>query len=319
MNFEKIQQLLSQLKPITSTNLRPPSSLEREYFTYYHIDFETQIEGLSHFVGTVESGQYKLFCHYYKNTQVAEEADGKTVFIVHGLFDHAGLFANAIGYFLMRGFNVVIFDLPGHGLSSGEPTAIESFDDYAESLKSVIDFFAPVCKPNLLLGQSTGCAAILNALLRERISSCDAVILLAPLIRPFAWSYLQFFYPALSRTLKYLKRGFTPSSSDKIFLDFLKNKDYLQSKKLSMDWVKAMYEWIENFDSYEQHSQAVLMLQGDQDKTVDWKVNIPKIQEKFPNSKTVYIKEANHHLINESDFFIDKIFLAMDEYLEKNT
>ena len=32
---------------------------------------------------------------------------------------------------LLHRYNVLIFDLPGHGLSSGEPAVIDDFSDYS--------------------------------------------------------------------------------------------------------------------------------------------------------------------------------------------
>ena len=53
-----------------------------------------------------------------------------SVVIVHGYLDHTGLYGHLIKQLLERQLTVVCFDLIGHGLSSGEPASIDSFDQY---------------------------------------------------------------------------------------------------------------------------------------------------------------------------------------------
>ena len=63
--------------------------------------------------------------HYFR---LPESASPKgTVFILHGYFDHVGLYTQLIDRCLGAGFDVLAYDQPGHGLSSGTLTAIGSF------------------------------------------------------------------------------------------------------------------------------------------------------------------------------------------------
>lgn len=57
-----------------------------------------------------------------------------SLFLIHGYFDHLGTLKNLIDESLEKGFAVAVFDLPGHGLSSGNRGAIKSFSDYVEVL-----------------------------------------------------------------------------------------------------------------------------------------------------------------------------------------
>ena len=65
-------------------------------------------------VGFIEAGNFRLWA------QVWSPAEPKgTAFVVHGYFDHLGLYRHLLSLLLNRGWRVVMWDLPGHGLSSG--------------------------------------------------------------------------------------------------------------------------------------------------------------------------------------------------------
>jgi alpha-beta hydrolase superfamily lysophospholipase len=86
--------------------------------------------------------------------------------VIHGYYDHAGLYRHLIRHLIDRGLAVLAFDLPGHGLSSGAPATIESFDEYVDAFDACLlaleDHMPP---PWLLLGQSTGGAIAMEWLL----------------------------------------------------------------------------------------------------------------------------------------------------------
>jgi alpha-beta hydrolase superfamily lysophospholipase len=58
------------------------------------------------------------------------------------------------------------------------------------------------------------------------------------------------------------------------------------------------------------------IIQGRGDGTVEWEKNIPKILEKFPGSKVHWVDEARHHLVNESVFYREQVFVLIDKILE---
>jgi alpha-beta hydrolase superfamily lysophospholipase len=58
-----------------------------------------------------------------------------------------------------------------------------------------------------------------------------------------------------------------------------------------------------------------LVVQGQEDKTVDWQYNMPVVKEKFNSAKFFYIKNGRHQLVNESEEIRRLMFSAMDVYL----
>lgn len=56
------------------------------------------------------------------------------------------------------------------------------------------------------------------------------------------------------------------------------------------------------------------MIQGQADKTVDWKHNLDVLNAKFNQPQVLLIPEARHHLANESAQIRDHYFAFLDEH-----
>ena len=111
-----------------------------------------------------------------------------TLFLLHGYYDHMGLYRHVIEWALKQGFAVISCDLPGHGLSSGERASISDFAVYQQVLDALFEQARLLQLPRLwhLCGQSTGGAIAVDHLLHQGARSPinGQVILLAPLVRP---------------------------------------------------------------------------------------------------------------------------------------
>ena len=92
-----------------------------------------------------------------------------TVVILHGYLNHCGLLSKLIKFLLEAGFAVAVYDLPGHGLSTGRPTAIDDFSQYSDSLSDFISIIKPVLHgPYHAIGHSTGAAIVMDYLFTGR-------------------------------------------------------------------------------------------------------------------------------------------------------
>ncbi len=308
----KLEALAGNLRRLDLSGAAEVSDAEREYFRYYGIDFEDRFPELKHHFGSIESAPYSIAAHYYD----LKDAEG-TCFIVHGYYDHSGLYGRLIEYCLKRKLSVVIYDLPGHGLSSGERANISSFSNYQTVLSHVVDLFSSVAPlPWSAIGQSTGGAILMDFLLSARAPVFAKTVLLAPLVQPASWSRTILLHRIVSIFVNRLTRRFAKNSHDSHFLDFVKNSDPLQARYLPLTWVTALKQWINYFEHLRFVDYAPLIIQGKEDETVNWKYNVPLIQKKFPNSKLYYLKDGRHHLSNEDETILTKIYSAMDMYFD---
>ena len=320
MDFDTLKRSTQQEpKPLFSkeqvTEVPGCTSIEQEYFAYYGIDLENQLAGVQHRFGVIDSGNYRIASHLF-------EQDGAkgTFFVLHGYYDHVGLFGHILTFFLQQGYNVLAFDLPGHGLSSGEPATIADFSVYTQILADILKACTDrLAKPWHGYGQSTGCAILTDYLLNhelltheplthellthERLTGeqpeLDKVIFSAPLVRPWMWPLSRFQLYLARPFIKQLPRTFTDNSRDP---DFLKkaHSDPLAPKVLPTQWVSAMDRWIRKIERYRQKSPyKPLIIQGTCDRTVDAKYNIAKLRQLFTDPEVLMLKDARHHLPNE--------------------
>ena len=291
-----------------------------EYLRYYDLHPEDYEPGLRHFLGKHKikishGGMFNIACHYWLHP----EARG-TVFVVHGYFDHVGLYGHLIKDLLVRGFSVLAFDLPGHGLSDGERASVASFDHYVEVFDSLCEEAAALLpKPWHGMGQSTGGAIVLKHLLEEEQGhlaapgekkdyTFDQITLFAPLVHPRFWGFNKLVYLFSHRFLTRVGRAFTANSGDQKFVEFIKSKDPLQTRHLPLEWVGAMKRWTEELKSLPPSDFPVNIIQGDKDTTLDWKGNLKILRKKLPNANVFIVPGGQHHLVNETQALRAKIF-----------
>jgi alpha-beta hydrolase superfamily lysophospholipase len=298
------------------------------YKQYYGLNFselDLELKSAKSTSGTFSSGTHELVCqHFLPSTQPPR----KTAFLLHGYFDHAGLYRHLIEHLLNRDIAVIIFDLPGHGLSSGATASISSFHEYSAAFVECLTLAKQqqVASPWIAIGQSTGSAIIMDALLEKRLETGAAkdftlqdFILLGPLLRPRQWLRSKILFSLSRLFVAATPRKFNKNSHDAEFLEFLKSKDELQSRILPRDWVLAMMDYINRFEASPRHEQSLQIIQGRGDGTVEWEKNIPKILEKFPSSKVHWVDEAGHHLVNESVSYREQVFALIDQISEAST
>lgn len=249
-----------------------------------------------------------------------------TVFVVHGLFDHVGLFQPLIGHLLAQQYSVVAMDLPGHGLSDGAPTVIGSFADYGAVLEDTFKYFRWQLPegPVYGVGQSTGAAVcmafVFASARRGEAEPFSRLVFYGPLVRPRSWYWGRFAYRWVGRFIRSLTRDFSaPNSHDNTFHNFLRSYDPLQAKSLSIEWIGALYEWVEEFDAQPQVNTPLLIVQGTADRVVDWRYNLPAIQRRFPNSQVSLIEGAMHHLANEADTWRKAVFTSTTRFLRQKS
>ena len=311
MDLIRLQQ---NLRPLTSGGYQP-SLLESRYFSEYALDLEKQLPDVRHNFGYIDSHNYRIACHLY----LKKPAQG-SVFILHGYFDHSGYFNHVIRFFLEKNYNVFIYDLPGHGLSTGKPASIPDFSMYSQILEDLQNY----CRNSLLkpwcgFGQSTG-SAILTDFLMEKVSHNQPVpfeklILSAPLVRPKLWHINRLQLCVMKFFTRQIPRKFTNNSRDKAFLRKAHN-DPLSAKMLSIEWLLAMDRWIRRIES-SRHiiPLTTVIIQGTHDGTVDGKYNIPKLQQIYQNTQVLWLENARHHLPNEIEETRRQYFSWLNTYL----
>ncbi len=281
------------IEPLEQTDGKGYSPEVRDYFAHYRLDV-TMTDG-AHFFGTFASGDFTLAGHLYRPSTYRA-----TVVLLHGYLNHSGQFKNLISFLQDAGFAVGVFDLPGHGYSSGPRAAIESFDQYG---RAAADFMTVVQKrlsgPYYAVGFSLGGAIAMDLLLAGR-SPFEKTVLAAPLVHWTLYEQSKGTYNVYRTFTDRIKRFCQRNTSDREYLTFNRTQDYLHGDSISLRWVKALFDWNARLESMGPCAWPVGVLQGDKDRTVEWRYNLHLIHDKFPNAHVGILPGARHELFNES-------------------
>ncbi len=306
--------LRAGLRPLVPGNPILLTPEEDAYLRHYDIHFSEEFPDLVHHFGLVAAPEHDIAAHVW----IPADANG-TAMVVHGYFDHTGLYGHLIRYLIDKGLAVLSFDLPGHGLSTGAPATIETFQHYVDAFDACLAALGDhLPRPWYLFGQSTGGAVAMEWLLANgytrETSPFERVVLLAPLVRPYLWPVNRVVYEVARRFITERPRTFTSNADNQAFLEFLRDRDPLQARTLPVQWVTAMLAWKRRFESHRPTDIAPLVVQGHADRTVDWRYNVKVISRLF-EPRVFYIPEARHHLVNESPAVRAQIFEAIDAEL----
>ncbi|WP_293265685.1 alpha/beta hydrolase [Neptunomonas sp.] len=243
-----------------------------------------------------------------------------TVVLVHGYMDHVGLYSQLISNLLKKDWNVLCYDLPGHGLSTGDSYAIDDFSTYALQLELVLQQQS-FQKPCVLMGQSTGGAIVLSHqklfASKQETDPIAQRILLAPLIRPAQYHAIWLKYKVLRYFLKRVRRFHSNNSHDDAFLCFLRSQDPLQKQWVAVSWIGAMLEWVEEIEAGTPQLINMTVIQGTDDNTVDWQHNLSVLQRLFSNLEVELIEDGRHHLVNEGLPWRRLVFDKVGEVLSR--
>src|SRR5690554_5495406 len=286
------------------------------YCRFYGLDLWVEYPAVRYTPGLVEAGGHSVAVHFYRQPEQAGSRG--TVFILHGYFDHAGLYSQLIERCLGAGYDVLIWDQPGHGLSSGTPAAIGSFMEYQAVLSDLLARVGRyVVKPWYGVGQSTGGGILIDYLLSNhhsrQTSAFATVVLLAPLVRPFGWLGARVLHSMAKPFLTRWKRAFSENSANRRFLKFLREHDPLQARAVHVDWVTALRQWVPHIESARPVDFPVTVIQGEKDRTVDWPHNLRIIRNKFSSVKERRIPDGRHHLVNEAQDLQATVFNTIIE------
>ena len=305
--IKSLPQVLPEFGPEALADPKTNPAL-KYYLDFYQLPEPS--EQLQLFAGKLIHGEQQTHLMLWQPSQ-----SKGTAVIVHGYLDHTGLYRHLIRQLLDRQLTVVCFDLIGHGLSSGEPASIDSFDQYVEQLNQVLKTTADLCSGPLYgIGQSTGGAILLKQLLNQG-SDHDypfaSLNLLAPLVQPRLWNIDRWLFKLTRPFRPSMNRVFRKNSQDAEFLHFVRHMDPFQPHRLPAAWVSAMAEWVVEIDHCPENDFAINVIQGDKDSTLDWKYNVKLLQRKFPNLSLQMIPGAGHHMVNESPVLREEIFAAL--------
>ena len=287
-----IDQVQHELLPLRFAAEPAPSEAMRAYWLSYGL----ALPGARHLFGTFRSNGRNLAVQVF-----VPPSPTATVVLVHGYYDHVAVWRHLIPRLLEKGFAVVAYDQPGHGLSDGARASITNFADYVTAFDDAL----ALCRPDLpppyhVIAHSMGAGVVLDRLRQTPPADIGHVVLLAPLIRSAHWGWSGFGHAVLSKFVESVPRVYRDNSADPEFRRFVR-QDPLQYDRLPAAWVTAHRAWVAKMDKASPTQQPVTVLQGEADTTVDSKANLAWVRRVFPRTEVTLLAGAGHQLMNEAE------------------
>lgn len=314
MRFSR-EALIKSLPPLDQYCSSRASTELRSYLKHYQL---ASLSGSCKYsIGRLLLDEVQVAVQRFSQTQ--RESCRGSIVVVHGYMDHMGLYQHLIKYLYACGFDVICYDLSGHGLSDGAPLDVESFEHYAIQLDQLLRHPSlSLQHPVHLIGQSTGGAIICG---RQRLLADPHAlpggqcVLLAPLIRPALWRSIKRRFRWLKYVLRRVPRRLSQNSHDPEFIEFIAQHDPLQHKVIPVGWIGAMLAWGDWIEQQAAFDTRLHIIQGTDDLTVDWQHNMAIFERLYPNSRFNFIENARHHLVNESEHYRKLLFKYLDAAL----
>jgi lysophospholipase len=302
-----LNQVKADMQPLNLKTPHPPTEQIQRYFQFYNLAPTNAL----HYFGTVVSENDTLAAHVF----IPDTPKG-TLFLLHGYFDHTGTFSKLIAEGLSRHYTIVSWDLPGHGLSSGDRTDIGEFDLCAKQFKDIVQRTEnSLPHPFFLITHSTGCSIALEYMYNSPSNAFDQIVFMAPLVHHAHWGWSKLGYTIAKPFVHTLRRRDKKNSSDPTYLAFVKN-DPLHSGSLSLEFLDDLYAWEKQIQNDPVWPGSLLIIQGDADTVVDWKYNLKFLRKKIQLPEIYLIPGARHQLANEREELRDQVFDIIFTHLD---
>jgi len=210
-----------------------------------------------------------------------------TIVLVHGMYEHSGRYEHVVAAANARGYNMVAYDLRGHGKSDGQRGHTPSY----ERLMIDLDFVLRKAKelyphlPIILYGHSFGGNQVLNYIIRRKHD-----ILCTVATGP--WIRLAFEPPRFKVALAKMMHNFFPAYTEKANIDTTAiSRDIEEVKKYTSDplvhdmisarmYLQAFEAGNYIMERYDLFTIPVLLMHGDQDKLTSHQASIDLSQMK---------------------------------------
>lgn len=240
-----------------------------------------------------------------------------------------------------RGFNVLIIDHRGQGLSDrlgkeywhGD---IDDFDNAGIHLGNAIEEFKDkLPKPHFIISHSMGGMIVLNGLIKNYFGEIKAAIFNAPMwsIKPSPLAKQLVFglckagfkgKTAPTLNVKWSPNDFFTNDVSHDKVRFARNNALmLANPRLQLGgptnaWVKSSYDIFKNFtqENLEKIKIKTLVLQAGKETLVD-NEGQEKIAKMLGNAKIVKIENAKHEMLVEIDEIRTKVWQIIDDFLQE--
>lgn len=248
-----------------------------------------------------------------------------TLVVTHGISEHSDSYAKTADNLCKLGWNVIAWDLRGHGRSEGKRGHIGNFADYSRDLAQLLRHLKRVGhleKPFALVGHSMGGLITLRFLIDETLdaprpgaavlsSPLLGVALAVPPVKDLAARFLNRMWPSITLYNEIKTEDLVRD------IEWLKTyeKDALRHDKISPALYLGMFEVIEEVKRSGSKVKLPILVQAAGQERI---VSLQAIKDFFPeisssNKKLVVYEDSYHEIYNDLDR--ESVFKDLDRFV----
>ncbi|MCX7949513.1 MAG: alpha/beta hydrolase [Treponemataceae bacterium] len=222
-------------------------------------------------------GDYQLFVHILIP---ADTSPGGTILMLHGYASDSSRLSPTAGYFLSRGWVVLLADLPGHGLSTGKRGDVPSFFLYGDMVQCLVEeLLPPLPRPWMALGHSTGGLALLDYCSRYT-APFERLALYAPLVRTTWWN--------LAKGVRFFTKPFLHHTA-------AYSTSPLGLRVFPVHWFDELVTWERGAQKIQElRLPPTILIQPDHDEVVNSEYNARYITARAPHVQCIRLKNIDH-------------------------
>jgi pimeloyl-ACP methyl ester carboxylesterase len=243
--------------------------------------------------------------------------DGVPLVLVHGATVPSWEFDFLVPPLLRAGFQVLRFDLYGHGASE-RPHGAYTFDRFKRQLTELIDA-SDFPRPAIFLGHSFG-AALVAAVAAERPECIQRLVLVAPMLdfsSTTAWTSL-FRYPgigeiamhgiAIPALIRRRRRRYQHIGQPHLTPRFIEQVEYAGFARglLSMFRTGALGDQAARYAALRQLQRNVLVITGEHDTIIPAE-HVARVRALLPDHQHLSIQAEHNLLLTHPEVVVDTL------------
>lgn len=235
-----------------------------------------------------------------------------TIIFTHGLAEYSKSYIEIANFFKDNGFNVITFDIQGHGKSHGKRGYIKSYNDYINDLHEIVLYAKRNTEKVFLVGHSMG-GVITNIYVSRHNNVTGVVISSSPtdyLDRIKSFRYV----PKVLINNKKLKTSFNdPKLSGEKYVKDAFDLDFVYVRITTEVLIKGIKEFKENANKL---ITPALYLYSKKDVMVNYENGSKGLSMISSKDKELILYEnSNHNIFNDVEK--EKIFTDMLNWFNK--
>lgn len=245
---------------------------------------------------------------FVRHFQPAHGTEDRTILLVHGMSEHGQRYEHVIETVVERGWNVVVPDQRGHGLSGGVPTHVRCFRQYVDDLATIRQHLELQPERTAIVGHSMGgLVAVRHA---QRLpGSSAALVLLSPLLGirvpiPRSTVALGRMLSWVAPRVRFRSRVNIAHTTRNVVSRNARLSDPLAHRSVTAGWYFAMQSALRAaWKDADKIDLPLLVLQAGQDRIVDAQATQAWVQAAATSDRTIrQIIDGYHELLNEPDW-----------------